>query len=428
MHLNYRFPKLFSSDVNQRLVNLVTDLEGTIDRQLDSQPREVRFCRRCVVSNQRPRIVMDSEGICSACRFADRKQKEIDWADRESQLLALLERHRKSDGSYDCIVPGSGGKDSSMVAHMLKKKYGMNPLTVTWAPFMYTEIGFQNFYNFVQSGFDNLTCWPNGHIHRKLARLSFDLLGDAWQPFAYGQLNYAFQMAMRFDIKLVFFGENGEAEYGGSTKGNDSPSFHWDDWKEVYLKGAIVDDLVARGTALDVFSEQEAREVSDFYRLPDIQILQKKDIQFHWLSYYRKWVPQENYYYARENTGFEANPDGRSEGTYSKYASLDDCTDGFHFYLAYVKFGIGRATSDAAHEIRDGHITRDEATALVRRYDGEFPAKYFDSFKEYIGIDDRTFEIVVDRYRSPHLWERTNNGWGLRHAVWHDKHQLEALT
>jgi hypothetical protein len=130
-------------------------------------------------------------------------------------------------------------------------------------------------------------------------------------------------------------------------------------------------------------------------------------------------VPQENYYYAVENTGFLAN-ETRSEGTYSKYASLDDRTDGFHFYLAYIKFGIGRATSDSAHEVRDGHLTREEAVALVRRYDGEFPRRYFREFTEYLGITEQDFFDVVDLYRglSPHLWKRAGGEWQLTHNVW----------
>ena len=130
--------------------------------------------------------------MCSACQYAYEKHNLIDWDDREKQLVALLEKHRSKDGRYDCIVPGSGGKDSSYVAHQLKFKYGMHPLTVTWAPFAYTDIGWQNYLSFKDHGFDNVLCFPNGIHHRKLARLAFELLGDAWEPFAYGQKSYAF--------------------------------------------------------------------------------------------------------------------------------------------------------------------------------------------------------------------------------------------
>jgi N-acetyl sugar amidotransferase len=315
-------------------------------------------------------------------------------------------------------VPCSGGKDSSMVAHKLKVKYGMHPLTVTWAPFIYTDIGWENFQNFVRAGFTNLLASPNGTFHRKLSRIALEAVGDAWQPFAFGQMAYAFHIALQFDIKLVFFGENGEAEYGGSPKNNYKPFMPLEDWSELYYKGVTVDDLIRWGQERNLIGDRDYNE-SDlmFYRPPPVAALTDKGIQMHWFSFYEKWVPQENYYYVAENTGFQANRDGHSEGTYSKYASLDDRLDGFHYYLAYLKFGIARATSDAAHEVRDGHITREEAVALVHRYDGVFPRQYFPEFLEYVGLTEKEFWDIADRYRPPHLWEKVGDEWKLKHRV-----------
>lgn len=389
-----------------------------LEKQLLTQPKEVKFCKKCVVSNQRPRIVFDEEGVCSACRFAYEKYHVIDWADRERQLQQALDKHRRQDGRWDVIVACSGGKDSSYVAHQLKHKYGMHPLTITFAPFKYTEIGYKNYQNFVKTGFNNLLFCPNGRLHRKLSRLAFEELGDAWQPFAYGQMGYAFHVALRFDIQLVFYGENGEAEYGGDPKNNHLSHMPLEDWALLYFKGTTIDDLVEQGLRTkDYFSEVDF-DPSDlsFYRPPAPKAMASKGIEMHWYSYYHKWIPQENYYYAVENTGFQANPE-RSEGTYSKYASLDDCLDGFHYYLAYIKFGIGRTTSDTSHEIRDGHITREEGAALVHRYDGEFPSKYFEEFLEYLGIDEEHFWKVVDFWRPSHLWEKVNGQWRLRYRV-----------
>jgi N-acetyl sugar amidotransferase len=390
---------------------------GGLEKQLLTQPKEVVFCKWCVVSNQRPRIVIDEEGVCSACRFSYEKYNVIDWDAREKQLEILLDKHRKNDGYWDVLVPGSGGKDSAFVAHQLKTKYGMHPLTVTWAPFRYTDIGYQNYINFVDSGFNNILAYPNGKVHRKLSRLAFEELADAWQPFAYGQVYYAFHMALKMGIKLVFWGENGEAEYGGDPKNNYASGMPWEDFSELYLKGATVDHLVDIGLDKKDYFTTDDFDPSDltFYRPPPIDVLQKAEIELHWYAFYHRWVPQENYYYALDNTGFTSNME-RSEGTYSKYASLDDRMDGFHFYLAYIKFGIGRATSDAAHEIRDGHLTREEGVALVRRYDGEFPTKYFQEFLDYMDIDEEHFRKVADSYRPEHLW-----GWD---GEWKLKHQI----
>ncbi len=392
----------------------------TLDRQQANRPKEVKYCRKCVVSNQRPRITFDEHGVCSACQYAHMKHNVIDWTKREAMLVELLDKYRSKDGSYDCVVPGSGGKDSAYVAHQLKYRYGMHPLTITWAPFMYTEVGWANYLAFKDHGFDNLLCFPNGIYHRKLARLAFELLGDAWEPFAYGQKAYAFHIACKFKIPLIFYGESGEIEYGGSMKNWDKPAEPIADWKDFYFKGSGIDEILEHGLKCGYFKPEELKDNNfELYRPPSPKDLQDLNPAMHWFSFYKKWVPQENYYYAVDHTGFQANYDGRSEGTYSKYASLDDKTDGFHFYLAYIKFGIARATSDAAHEIRDGHLTRDEGVALVHRYDGEFPQKYYKEFLEYLGITDEEFWQVINFYREmgPHLWERHNGEWRLKHKV-----------
>ena len=372
-------------------------------------PSEVKFCTRCTISNQRPRISFDEAGVCSACRFAEYKHQKIDWKAREQELRDLCNRFRRKDGYYDVIVPSSGGKDSAFVAHSLKYDYGMNPLTVTWAPHLYTTIGFRNFQSLSQiGGLDNILGSPNGIVHRKLTRLFFEILGDPFQPFIYGQTNFPLQLAVKFQVPVIMYGENGEVEYGGDMKNAFSPTRDYrTDHKKHYFSGISPEDLIEQGI--------QNKELIP-YLPPSNDALDENGTEIHFLSYYKKWTPQENYYYAVEHTGFKANPQ-RSEGTYSKYASLDDKLDGFHFYLMYCKFGIGRATSDTAHEIRDGHITREEGVQLVKKYDGEFPQKYFREFIEYCGITEEHFWEIVDSWRAPHLWKKENGNWKLRCQV-----------
>ncbi len=402
---------------------------NSIDPQLKVQQKEVVYCTKCVVSNQRPRIQFNSEGVCNACLFAERKYgNEIDWKARELELEQLLDKHRSKDGSYDVVVPGSGGKDSIYVARELKVKWGMHPLTVTLSPFLYTDVGYRNFQNFIKSGFDNLFFNPNGQLHRKLSYLGFELMGDPWQPFGYGVYNYPFHVAVKHGIKLVFFGENGEAEYGGNAKNDDVPGHALEDFADFFYKGTPLDTLLTEGLRRKMITEDEAKSASHFYRLPPYEEVRKAGSSLYFYSYFNKWIPQENYYYAKEHTAFEANPDGRSEGTYSKYASLDDKTDGFHYWMMFIKFGLGRATQDAAHEIRDGHITREEGVSLVKRYDGEFPKLYFKEFIDYIGINEEKFWNIVDKYRAPHLWKKENGEWKLRHAVWMDESERKRIN
>ena len=272
---------------------------------------------------------------------------------------------------------------------------------------------------FKDSGFDNLLFFPDGKIHRKLSRLAFEFVGDNFLPFIYGQKAYAFHVAVKHKIPLIFYGESGEVEYGGSLKNMNKSHESTEDWDEFYFKGISLDRLLDKALETGLMTKQEINQSSlEFYKPPNIKKIEKLNAQMHWYSFYRMWTPQEHYYYASEHTGFKANL-GRSEGTYSKYASLDDKTDGFHYYMAFIKFGIGRTTSDAAHEIRDGHITRDEGKALVKRYDGEFPAKHFEDFLDYIDISEDKFWDIVESYRSevPHLWKKVGSIWKLRHTV-----------
>lgn len=370
-------------------------------------PSDVVFCKKCVISNQRPRIVFDENGICSACLYAEYKREKIDWDAREEELVELCNRHRSNDGSYDVIVPCSGGKDGSFVAHMLKFKYGMTPLTVTWAPLKATEVGRRNLDAFIASGFDNILGTPNGAVTRKLVQLATQHLGDPFQPFIYGQTNFPLQTSVRYKIPLIMYGENGEVEYGGDMKNAFSPTREIADHDKHYFSGLPPEFWLEHGLT--------AQDLSPF-KAPKFEAVIENKTEIHFFGYYKMWDPQENFYYCQEHTGFQPNNE-RSEGTYSKYASLDDKIDGFHYYLGFVKFGIGRCTSDAAHEVRDGKIDRDEACSLVRKFDGEFPKRHYTEFLEYCGISDTEFQDIVDSWRSDHLWKKTNEGWVLRHHV-----------
>lgn len=410
-------------------------------------PSKVKFCSRCVISNQRPNsevefhhtrytskktIHLDEDGVCDACRTTRRKKLEIDWEERDRQLVDLCNRHRKNGQTYDCLVPGSGGKDSFFAAHTLKNKYGMRPLTVTWAPHMYTEWGWNNFQAWVGAGFDNYLITPNGRTHRLLTRLALENLFHPFQPFMLGQKALAPRIAALFNIPLVFYGEN-EAEYGNPIQDAEAAERDWKyyagvDPSEIYLGGVSIKDLQNEFGIQPVDLES--------YQPIDPQLFLDKNIEVHYLGYYLRWHPQGAYYYAVENGGFQPSPE-RTPGTYSKYNSIDDKIDDLHYYTTYIKFGIGRATYDAAQEIRNEEITREEGIALVKKYDGEYPDRFEKDVFRYLSIPSKEFEIaskqfshpIMDRdyfdrlaesFRSPHLWQKKSNQWHLRRAVWRD--------
>jgi len=394
----------------------------TLDQQLVKLPKEVKFCKNCVVSNQRPRTEFNEDGICSACEWAYEKDHVIDWEKRERELQELCSRYRSSKGSFDVVVPGSAGKDSAYVAHQLKHRYGMHPLCVTWSPFEYTDIGWKNLSNFIHSGFNNVLGQPDQKIHRKLTKLCFELVGDPWQPFTFGQKMWAYHIAKGFGIPLIFYGENGELEYGGSVKYKHRPKEGPEEYDNFYFKGANVDKIVQVGIERGLFNKKDIeQDTFRLYKSPPTDEIIKSGIEMHWYSYYHKWTPQENYYYAVENTGFQSNPEGRSEGTYTKYVSLDDKLDGFHWYLSYMKFGMGRASRDVQTDIRRHHITREEGVSLVKRYDGEFPKNHFKWFLWYADINEDFFWEVCNFYRSlSNVWNEKNGKWQLKYTVSND--------
>lgn len=410
-------------------------------------PRRVEFCARCVISNQRPNstveykhsreskketIYLDQHGVCDACRVAEMKRTSIDWSQRERELQELCNRYRRDDGAYDCLVPGSGGKDSFYAAHVLKYKYGMHPLTVTWAPHIYTEWGRRNHEAWIHAGFDNYLCTPNGRVHRLLTRLAVQNLFHPFQPFILGQKQLAPRLAALFKLPLVFYGEN-EAEYGNPIADTARAMRNTS-----YFASADMSDVFLGGTSVRELEEGYGLTRSDLqpYLPANPEELEAAGVEVHYLGYYLKWHPQSCYYYAVEHGGFQASPE-RTPGTYSKYNSIDDRIDDFHYWTTFVKFGIGRATYDASQEIRSGDITRDEGVALVKRFDGEWPERFANEVFQYLSIPRREFEIasqrfevpimtreyfleLADEFRSPHLWRKNGDTWVLRHAVWHD--------
>jgi N-acetyl sugar amidotransferase len=390
-----------------------------LDRQLNQLPKDIVFCRNCVVSNQRPRTEFNAQGICSACQWSYEKDFVVNWAAREQELVELLDKFRSRDGSPDVVVPSSGGKDSAFVAHQLKARYGMHPICATWAPFEWTDIGWHNLREFVNSGFFTVLAMQDGAIHRKLARLAFRLKGDAWEPFTFGQKSWAFHIAQKFGVKLIMYGENGELEYGGSTKYKNQPKEGAEEWEASYYKGVGVRELVRIGEEEGLVRKGEISPSSlAMYEPPHPDIITNLGLEMHWYSYYQKWTPQENFYYAAKHTGFRTSPSGRTECTYTKHASIDDKADGFHFYLGYMKFGLGRASRDAQTDIRRHHITREEGVRLVHEYDHEFPALHFNWFLEYLGINEEYFWEVMDLYRSKsNAWVKEYGNWKLKVRV-----------
>lgn len=387
-------------------------------------PKKVVFCKKTLISNQRPSsaiefnhkisskkqtLLIDKNGLSDTWKYS-RKKLMIDYKKREKLLVKLLDKHRGKHGEFDCIVPGSGGKDSCYASHILKYKYGMNPLTVTWPPIMYTDYGYKNFQNWLKFGnHPNISAKRSEKAMKILTRLSILNLLHPFQTFMLGQKIFAVKMAIKHKIPLVFFGEN-EAEHGNALADNYSSLR-----KKSYYSYKNIDNLYLGGLSIkDLKKEYNFKydELESFLPVSTDQL--DENLEVHYLGYYLKWTPQECYYYAVENCGFRPRP-FRTQGTYSKYNSIDDKIDDLHYYTTFIKFGIGRATYDVSQELRNNHLSIDEGKKLIKKYDGEFPDIYLNEVLEYLKIKKSDFLKKIDEFRSPHLWVKKNNKWYLRH-------------
>ncbi|MCF6216960.1 MAG: N-acetyl sugar amidotransferase [Emcibacter sp.] len=353
----------------------------------------------------RPRIGFNDQGHCNACMWSEEK-KNLDWHSREQELDALLNKYRSKDSSgFDCIVPVSGGKDGSYVAYMLKNKYGMNPLTVTVRPALSLEVGDQNLVNFINSGFNHIHISPNARVMQKLNKHGFIEKGFPYYGWLIAIKTAVIQTAMNFKIPLIFYGEDGEVEYGGSTESKNDPLYNIDYMKRIYFEGGYEKVLDIVSGASDITGGD-----LEFWRFPSDEEVRENDLAFtHW-SYYENWDSYRNYVVAKEHCGLKEKEEGTA-GTFTNFSQNDQALYSLHAYLMYLKFGFGRATQDAGIEIRRGAMTRDQALNLVKMYDNQYPHDFIELYLDYYEMTKSEFDAVLDKYANRDLFEKVDGIW-----------------
>ena len=348
----------------------------------------------------RPRISFDHRGWCNACQWMDEKQR-MDWTPRQAELEKLLDRHRSTTGNFDCIVPVSGGKDGSYVAYQLKHKYGMTPLCVTVTPALSLELGDQNLKNFIHSGFDHIQINGNPEVMQKLNKAGFIEKGFPYYGWLISMQAAVVTTAAKFNIPLIFYGEDGEVEYGGSTETKLRSGYSVQYMKKIYLEGGY-DRVIAKS------SLQE--KALNLWKFPSDEELAQKDIIItHW-SYYEPWDSYRNYLVAKEHCGLLENNESNT-GTFTNFAQNDQALYALHTYLMYLKFGFGRATQDAGIEIRRGAMDREQAKNLVQLYDNQYPEQFIDQYLDYYQMSIREFDEVLDKYANKSLFEKIDGRW-----------------
>lgn len=367
----------------------------------------IEFCKNCLMPNTRPRIFFDGQGVCNACRYAEKKRK-IDWEERKKEFIKLIESYRAKDGSWDCIVPWSGGKDSSLIAYRLKFKFGMNPLLVTFSPQIPTEVGNHNREALINLGFDHLFFRPDQRVHRRLARRFFIERGNHKVAWDAGINAIPIKIAVKHNIRLVFYAEHGESEYGGKILTEDSTKTR--DFTEV-LEHQIGDD--PRNWVDDKITLNDLNP----YMYPDIEEVKKVGVKALYFSYFFKWSSYENYLFIKDKYDFHVCPSGRTEGTFTSFDSLDDKADNLYYYMQFIKFGFGRAVRDASRMIQNRQLTREEGLGLARKYDNEFPSLYHKAMLEYLQFTEEEFYGIIDKHRNHEIWKKDDREWKLRHPL-----------
>ncbi|SNZ20129.1 N-acetyl sugar amidotransferase [Cohaesibacter gelatinilyticus] len=357
------------------------------------------WCSNCLAMSTRPRISFDERGWCNACRWTETK-KILDWASREQELLKLLDKHR-GQGDFDCLVPVSGGKDGSYVAYNLKHKYGMNPLCVTITPALPTALGEKNLRNFVESGYNHITVNPSHVALHRLNKTGFVEMGLPYYGWLVSIMSAVIRVAVQFNVGLIFYGEDGEVEYGGTTETHCDPIFDVPYQKRVYLEGGYNKVLEASGLS---------KEDLYFFQFPNDEQLAKSNIALtHW-SYFENWDPYRNYLVAKEHCGLQEAEDANS-GTFTNFAQNDQSLYALHTYLMYLKFGFGRANQDASIEVRRGAMDRQQAVNLVRLYDGQYPEELIPLYLDYYKMTKDEFDAVLDRYANNDLFVKEDGIW-----------------
>ncbi len=364
----------------------------------------LRYCTRCVMPSTKPDLGFDEHGVCDACRNYSNRPA-IDWEDRKRQLLELLDQYRIEDGSnWDCVVPVSGGKDSTFqILKMLE--LGMNPLAVTSTTCDLSDLGRQNIENLKSLGVDYIELSANPHVKAIINRIGLTQVGDiSWREHI-SIFTMPIRIAVQMGIKLVVWGENSLNEYGGPARAAET-EIKDRAWIEEFggFHGMRVSDLVGvEGlTARDLIP----------YRYPSDDELKRVGVKGVFLGHFLPWDGLRNALLSQAH-GFTMY-NKPVEGSVLPYENLDNHQHGIHDYFKFLKYGFGRATDHVCMQIRRNRFTRAEGIELVKMHDGKFPWSYLGKsladILEPIGVSVDEFVEICDRFTNTSLFEKDSNG------------------
>ncbi len=370
----------------------------------------MKYCRRCILPDTRPHLFLHDDGICNACHTHDLRDR-IDWKERESAFRSVVENAKRrvaTRGStgYDCLIPVSGGKDSTwQVVTCLE--YGLKPLTVTWAPPSRTEIGRKNLENLISLGVDHIDYRIAPDVERKFMRQALHRFGSPAIPMHMALFQIPLKIAIMMRIPLVVWGENSAFEYGGS--GEERLGFRLNsNWLRKH-------GVTHGTTAVEwIGAELTEKELTPYFG-PAEEELEEAGLLAVFLGYYFAWDPQHTFEVARQH-GFRARAEGPITGHYD-FADIDDDFISVHHYLKWPKFGILREFDNLSIEIRNGRLTRGEALDILARNTSGAPRKDTERLCSYLGMEISEFREIHERYRNPDIWSKDAGVWKLKDFI-----------
>ena len=361
--------------------------------------KKIFWCKNCLNMSTRPRIQFDERGYCNACQWSEKK-KIINWGEREKYLKKIIKKYKSSNEDFDCIVPVSGGKDGSYVSHTIKNKYKFRPLTVTSRPPLTLSVGDKNLENFVRSGYDHIHITANEKSMKLINKLGLIHMGFPYYGWLVSIFSVVIRTAITYKIPLVFYGENGEVEYGGNFNQN-----------KLYLETHEIEKIFLEDGYKKVLKLSKLTEKELYwFKLPKSYKTQKNKLHLTWWSCFEPWDSYRNYLIAKKYCNLQEY-DESSSGTFTNFAQTDQALYDLHTYMMYLKFGFGRATQDVGIEIRRGAMTRDQGKSLVKIYDGKFPEHNLDIYLEYYQMKKSQFFNVLEKWSNKKLFERKSKGY-----------------
>lgn len=364
----------------------------------------MNYCSNCLLPDSRPQIVINNEGVCSACINSRMKFNEIDWKKRENELVEVLDYYRDATGrNYDCIIPVSGGKDSTWQVYNIKYNYKMNPLALTWKCTARTELGRKNLDNLIQMGVSHIDFTINPHVEKKFMLETFKKKGSPSLSEHMAIWSTVLNFAVKLGIPLVIFGENSAFEYGGKGAVSEMPGMNRE-WLDKFgvTDGTTAADWIGKDLSL--------RDVAP-YIYPDDQELENAGVKAIFLGYFLKWDPYEVADFAR-SVGFQwANRPVL--GTWP-YADLDADFIVIHHFLKWFKFGFTRSFDNLSIDIRNSRITREKAIEYLNNNIEKVPYRQIHSLCEYLEISECDFWDIVEKHRNPDVWIKVDNVWKIK--------------